>query len=95
MNSHYVSIGETENVMRTCDLVRNSENPIYLDSCALQNSSKKLGYLVFSSELITLVSHRKELQRVSSVSPLLCRRANARYVSFLTLYSGQFTLSSA
>ena len=85
MNSHYVSIGGTEKVMRTCDRVHNSENPIYLDSCALQNSSKKLGYLVFSSEL----------QRVSSVSPLLCRRANARYVSFLTLYSGQFTLSSA
>ena len=41
MNSHYVSRRETEKVTRTCDRVRNLENPIYLDLYALQNSSKK------------------------------------------------------
>ena len=29
MNSRYVSRGETEQVMRTCDRVCNLENPIY------------------------------------------------------------------
>ena len=52
MISYYVSRGETEKVMRTCDRLCNLENLIYLDSCAIQNSSKKLGYLVLSSELM-------------------------------------------